>query len=281
MQENQPLAQEGLPLPWRGEQIETTQTMETMESCNFLDLLKERGLLPAAPVAAVEASLQPVEGTTIVAVRYADGVVVAGDRRATMGNSIVYDRADKVLIIDDEAVMAIAGSPAVAWDIARMLEMSVQYYRRSQLQRLSLNGKVRTLSRLLRQNLPLAIQGIGAVVPIFAAFDHAAAEGKIFFYDLLGAEFECVDFCTTGSGAHIVRGALYYQNRWGPQPLREMAGEQAVELVLKMLETAAEYDTATGGFREAAHIFPQVVQVTPTGLSTVPEAELAALYQRT
>ncbi len=254
--------------------------METMESCDFLDLLKERELLPAAPVVAAEASLQPVEGTTIVAVRCADGVVVAGDRRATMGNSVVYDRADKVLIIDDEAVMAIAGSPAVAWDIARMLEMSVQYYRRSQLQGLSLDGKVRTLSRLLRQNLPLAIQGIGAVVPIFAAFDHAAAKGKIFFYDLLGAEFECVDFCTTGSGSHIVRGALYYQNRWGPQPLREMAGEQAVELVLKMLETAAEYDTATGGFREAAHIFPQVVQVTAAGLSAVPEAELAALYPR-
>ena len=108
-------------MPWRRERI------ETMESCDFLDLLKERGLLPAAPVAAADASLQPVEGTTIVSVRCADGVVVAGDRRATMGNSVVYDRADKVLIIDDEAVMAIAGSPAVAWDIARMLEMSVQY----------------------------------------------------------------------------------------------------------------------------------------------------------
>lgn len=251
-----------------------------MESCDFLDLLKERGLLPAAPVAAAEGSLQPVEGTTIVAVRCADGVVVAGDRRATMGHSVVYDRADKVLIIDDEAVMAIAGSPAVAWDIARMLEMSVQYYRRSQLQGLSLDGKVRILSRLLRQNLPLAVQGIGAVVPIFAAFDHGAAHGKIFFYDLLGAEFECVDFCATGSGAHLVRGALYYQNRWGPQPLREMAGAQAVELVLKMLETAAEYDTATGGFREAAHVFPQVVQVTAEGLHLVPDADLAALYQR-
>ena len=113
------------------------------------------------------------------------------------------------------------------------------------------------------------------MVPIFAAFDHAAAKGKIFFYDLLGAEFECVDFCATGSGAHIVRGALYYQNRWGPQPLREMAGEQAVELLLKMLETAAEYDTRTGGFRESAHIFPQVVQVTAAGLSAVPDEELA------
>ena len=180
-----------------------------MESCDFLDLLKERGLLPAAPVAAAEASLQPVEGTTIVAVRCADGVVVAGDRRATMGNSVVYDRADKVLIIDDEAVMAIAGSPAVAWDIARMLEMSVQYYRRSQLQGLSLDGKVRTLSRLLRQNLPLAMQGIGAVVPIFAAFDHAATEGKIFFYDLSGGRVRVRGFLRHWVGrTHCARRAV-------------------------------------------------------------------------
>ena len=250
-----------------------------MESCDFLDLLREGGHLAAVPTAVPGEQIQPVEGTTIMAVRSADGVLVAGDRRATMGNLVVYDRADKVLSIDDDAIMAIAGSPAVAYDIARMLEMSVQYYRRSQLQRLSLDGKLRTLSRLLRQNLPMAMQGIGAVVPIFASYDEVAAQSKIFFYDLLGAEFECVDFCTTGSGSHIIRGALYYQNRWGSVRLRDMAEEQAVEQVIKMLETAAEYDTATGGFRETARVFPQVMRVRATGLSAVPESELARIYE--
>ena len=250
-----------------------------MESCDFLDLLREQGHLPVVPASVPQGAIETVEGTTIMALRYAGGVLVAGDRRATMGNLVVYDRADKVLSIDDDAVMAIAGSPAVAYDMARMLEVSVQYYRRSQLQRLSLDGKLRTLSRLLRQNLPMAMQGIGAVVPIFAAFDEVAEQSKIFFYDLLGAEFECVDFCTTGSGSHIIRGALYYQNRWGT-PLQEMAEEQAVEMVVKMLETAAEYDTATGGFRATAQIFPQVMRVTAAGLSAVPEDELAACYER-
>ena len=249
-----------------------------MESCDFLDLLREGGHLAAVPAAVPGEQIHPVEGTTIMAVRYADGVLVAGDRRATMGNLVVYDRADKVLSIDDDAIMAIAGSPAVAYDIARMLEMSVQYYRRSQLQRLSLDGKLRTLSRLLRQNLPMAMQGIGAVVPIFASYDEVAAQSKIFFYDLLGAEFECVDFCTTGSGSHIIRGALYYQNRWGT-PLEEMREGQAVETVVKMLETAAEYDTATGGFRQTARIFPQVMKVTAAGLGAVPEEELAEIYE--
>ena len=131
-----------------------------MESCDFLDLLKEGGHLSVAPIMVQEELIEQVEGTTIMAVRYADGVLVAGDRRATMGNLVVYDRADKVLSIDDDTVMAIAGSPSVAYDIARMLEMSVQYYRRSQLQRLSLDGKLRTLSRLLRQNLPLAFASV-------------------------------------------------------------------------------------------------------------------------
>ena len=250
-----------------------------MESCDFLDLLKEGGHLSSALTGPPQQKIEQVEGTTIMAVRYAEGVLVAGDRRATMGNLVVYDRADKVLCIDDEAVMAIAGSPSVAYDIARMLEMSVQYYRRSQLQRLSLDGKLRTLSRLLRQNLPMAMQGIGAVVPIYAAYDQNAGESKIFFYDLLGAEFECVDFCTTGSGSNIIRGALYYQNRWAT-PLAEMPEEQAVETVLKMLETAAEYDTATGGFRATARIVPQVMKVTAEGLGVVPEAELAAIYEK-
>ncbi|MEE2629060.1 MAG: proteasome subunit alpha, partial [Candidatus Latescibacterota bacterium] len=92
-----------------------------MESCDFLDLLREGGHLAAVPAAVPGEQIEPVEGTTIMAVRYADGVLVAGDRRATMGNLVVYDRADKVLSIDDDAIMAIAGSPAVAYDIARML----------------------------------------------------------------------------------------------------------------------------------------------------------------
>ncbi len=197
-----------------------------MESSDFLDLLKERGQWTPPPLVGSEAvHVEEAEGTTILAVRYADGVLVAGDRRATMGNTVVYDRADKVLCIDDEAVMALSGSPAIAYEIARMLEISFQYYRRSQLQVLSLEGKLRTLSRLLRENLPLAMQGIGAVVPIFVAFDAEADEGRIYFYDLLGAQFESVDFCTTGSGSPGIRGAFYYLNRWGEQPLAQMAEE--------------------------------------------------------
>ena len=246
---------------------------------DFLNLLKERGLLPEAPGAAAggAVSMETTEGTTILALRYRDGVLVAGDRRATMGNTVIYDRADKVLSVDDRSVLALSGSPANAYEIARLLEMSLQHYRRSQLQELSLDGRLRTLSRLLRENLPMAMQGIGAVVPIYATYEVGEGAGKIYFYDVLGAQFETADFCTTGSGSPIIRGALYYLNRW-ERPFAEMPEEDSLTLILKMLETAAEYDTATGGYKPVARVFPQVKAVTAEGISTIPEERLEALY---
>ena len=217
------------------------------------------------------------DGTPLHPIGYRVCVLVAGDRRATMGNVVVYDRAEKVISIDDDSVLAISGSPAIAYEIARMLEMSVQYYRRSQLQDLSLDGKLRSLSRLLRQNLPMAMQGVGAVIPIYALFDKLEDIGKIFFYDLLGATFESVDFCTTGSGSHIIRGALYYANRWGEVPLAKMDDKMALETIVKMLETAAEYDTATGGYNSTSLIYPTVMRVRTDGISTVSEEELKSI----
>jgi proteasome beta subunit len=245
---------------------------------DFLSLLRERGMLPATP--AMNPSGTPaIEGTTVLAVRFAEGVLIAGDRRATMGNTVVHDRADKVLTIDDEAALALSGSPAAAYEIARLLEMSFQHYRRTQLQPLSLEGKLRVLSRLLRDNLPLALQGIGAVVPIFAAFDRGTGNGRIYFCDLLGAQFESVDFCATGSGSHIIRGALYYLNRWGEPPLARMDEAASLALVLRLLETAAAYDTATGGYRPEARVFPQVVRISAGGIAAIPETALEAVYR--
>ncbi len=251
-----------------------------MDSCDFLDLLQEKGNLPDEVNLLKSAEqFDSVEGTTILAIRYRDGVLVSGDRRATMGNVVVYDRAEKVIPIDDDSVLAISGSPAIAYEIARMLEMSVQYYRRSQLQDLSLDGKLRSLSRLLRQNLSMAMQGVGAVIPIYALFDKSEGEGrgKIFFYDLLGATFESVDFCTTGSGSHIIRGALYFVNRWGNIPLAEMDERMALETTVKMLETAAEYDTATGGYKPSSLVYPTVMRVRADGISKVSEEELKSI----
>ena len=122
-------------------------------------------------------SFTPTQATTILAFKFTGGVLVAGDRRATAGNTVVYDRADKVLEIDRHSIMAIAGVPATAWEMARVLEHSLQYFRRTQLQEMSVDGKVRALSKLLRDNFGFVVQGIGVVVPIFATYDFAG-EGR-------------------------------------------------------------------------------------------------------
>jgi proteasome beta subunit len=254
---------------------------------DFQSLLTAQGWRLPAPNAvtagqSVGHSLPQTEGTTILAVKFRDGVIVAGDRRATMGNMIVYDRADKVLNVDEHSILAISGVPSVAWEIGRVLEHSFKYYRRSQLQEMSLAGKVRSLSKLLKENIPMALQGIGIVVPIFAAYDledGKSGGGKVFFYDALGAQFEAVDYATTGSGSPAVRSVLYYQNTWGSKPLAKMTETESVTLALRLLDTAAEFDTATGGYNRRANIFPMVRVITKDGIHEVGDEELAKVYK--
>ena len=207
-------------------------------------------------------------------------MLVAGDRRATAGNVVMYDRADKVLEIDRNSVMAIAGSPATASEMARILEHSFQFYRRSQLQEMSVEGKVRALSKLLRENLGLVMQGVGVVVPLFATYDRASADPtKVYFYDAMGAQFEAADYASSGSGSPAVRSVLYYQNRWGSERIRELDETASIRLALQALDTAADADTATGGVDRSGRIYPIVKVVNASGITTVPDSRLAELYQ--
>lgn len=253
---------------------------------DFLSLLKHAGVETGRPL---EVQAQPVShdieiahSTTVIAVRYRDGVMIAGDRRATAGTAVIYDKAEKVLQIDNSSVLAISGSPAIAYEIARILEHSFQYFRRSQLQELSLEGKLRMLSRLIRDNLAMALQGIGGVIPIFAIYDarNGSQEngGKIFFYDALGAHFENVDFATTGSGSIWIRGVLRYLNRWGETRLEEMDEQQATITILRLLDTASEYDAATSGYNAKSQIFPTVKTVTADGVQTSTDEYLEESY---
>ena len=250
-------------------------------SDDFPALLRRKGLLtPAADVSRIGDTSKWVqtESTTILAFKFAGGVLVAGDRRATAGNTVVYDRADKVLEIDRHSIMAIAGVPATAWEMARVLEHSFQFFRRTQLQEMSVDGKVRALSKLLRDNFGFAIQGIGMVVPIFATYDSTA---RLYFYDAMGAQFEVTEYAATGSGSPAVRGILHYENSWGKKPLQKLHEDEAVTVALRALDTAAESDTATGGVDRGGKIFPIIKIVSGDGITTMPERKIAALFKKT
>ncbi|HWB59284.1 MAG TPA: proteasome subunit alpha [Chthoniobacteraceae bacterium] len=252
---------------------------------DFPTLLRRQGLYPDAaqiatqPAAAPHANIPHTESTTILAFKFADGVLVAGDRRATSGNVVVYDRADKVLEIDRHSLMAIAGVPATAWEMARVLEHSFQFYRRSQLQEMSLDGKVRALSKLLRDNFGFVMQGVGIVVPIFATYDAPTDAARLYFYDAMGAQFEAVDYAATGSGSPAVRSILYYENTWGKHPLRTMDERDAVITALRALDTAAESDTATGGVDRRGKSYPIVKIISKSGITTLAEETLAEIFR--
>ena len=247
---------------------------------DFPALLRRKGLLaPVADISKISDTSKWVqtESTTILAFKFAGGVLVAGDRRATAGNTVVYDRADKVLEIDRHSIMAIAGVPATAWEMARVLEHSFQFFRRTQLQEMSVDGKVRALSKLLRENFGFAIQGIGMVVPIFATYEEGP---RLYFYDAMGAQFEVTEYAATGSGSPAVRGILHYENRWGKKPLQKLHEDEAVTMALRALDTAAEADTATGGVDRSGKIFPIIKIVSSEGITTLPERKIGALFKK-
>jgi proteasome beta subunit len=253
---------------------------------DFLELLKERGYQFGTPNALIGVDqtgrgIPPdiTRATTILAMKYRDGVLVAGDRRATAGNMVMYDRTDKVLELDRYCVLAIAGVPATAFEMVRILEHSFKYYRRSQLQEMSFEGKLRALIKLLKENVPAALAGTGAVVPIFAGYDQDQETAKIFFYDILGAEFEGAEYAVSGSGSPTIRGILHYMNRWGERPLEQLAEEEATVLVLRLLNSAAEFDSATGGINPELDLYPIIKVITKAGVKTLPVDRLKPLFE--
>ena len=138
-------------------------------------------LLPKNPISQVSASAsapQFVQATTVFAFHCREGVIIAGDHRATAGNTIFSDKTEKILELDAHSLMAIAGVPATAFEMARTLQTTFEFYRRSQLQSMSLPAKIRALSKLLRDNLPATLQGFGVVAPIFAGVELSDPEGR-------------------------------------------------------------------------------------------------------
>jgi len=249
---------------------------------DFVSLLARHQLTALRAENTAAAPVQ-TEGTTVFAMHFTGGVLIAGDQRATAGNVIVTDRVEKVMTLDRTSVLAIAGVPAMAFEMVRVLRSSFEHYRRSQLQPMSLASKVRMMSRLLRDNLPMTLQGVGVVMPLFAGVDTlAGSEGRpeIFFYDPLGAEFRAVGFAASGSGAGTVRSVLSFQHRFGnPQPAA-MDLEAAVLFALRLLMVASEFDAATAGVSPEHARYATIKILDASGVREVSQQTQEALLQR-
>lgn len=241
--------------------------MNTAESRTFAQLVG----FEFGPVSKGKGGLE-THGTTVLAVRFDQGVLILADRRATAGNLIMFDLAEKVMALDDSTVIAISGSFARSVEIARYLKHSFKYYRRTTLTEMSLDGKLMDISRALAGNMSMAMEGIGVFLPIVAAYDRDADEFSVHFFDGAGAMFQNGAYACAGSGSERIRGVFEYLARTkGP-----WAGRSREEVLfdgLQMLDIAADLDSATGGFTKT----PPIVKVLDrTGAYPLPKAELEA-----
>ncbi len=235
-------------------------------------------LLPKPSFPSVAASAPhplALEATTVFAFHCADGVIIGGDHRATAGHTVFSDRTEKILELDSYSLMAIAGVPAMAFEMARTLQTAFEFYRRSQLQPMSLAAKIRALSKLLRENLPATLQGVGAVSPIFVGSENGHMDGKpvIFFYDPLGAQFEAAAFAGSGSGSGTIKSILHYLEAWGRPRPAELPLAEAVTLANRLLMTAAEFDTATGGVHPDQQEFATIKLLSREGIQSISRSE--------
>ena len=244
---------------------------------SFADLVASCApdLLPgAAGPAAPAAGTAPLpHGTTIIAIRFADGVVMAGDRRATAGNMIAQHDIEKVFRSDDYSAVGIAGVAGIGLELVRLFQLELEHYEKLEGRTLSLEGKANRLSAFVRGNLSAAMQGL-MVVPLFAGFDEVAGQGRIFSYDATGGRYEERPFHAVGSGSVFARGALKKLYTDG------LSADDAVLLCMQALYDAADDDSATGGPDLARQIYPVIAVITADGFRRLPEAE-AGEYART
>ncbi|MFD0318875.1 proteasome subunit beta [Streptomyces flavalbus] len=214
-------------------------------------------------------------GTTVLALAYGDGVLIAGDRRATMGNLIAQRDLEKVHPADDHTAVAFAGSVGLALDMVKLYQVELAHFEKIEGTPMTFGAKAARLAGLLRQNLAQAMQGL-AVVPLLAGYDPTAPEGRrgrIVAYDVAGGAYEKSAFHAEGSGSPYARGALKKLYRPG------MARREAALAALHALYDAADDDSATGGPDLNRRIFPVVSVITGDGFERLPEAETARLSQ--
>jgi len=220
----------------------------------------------------LQTTVESTQATTVLAIRYADGVVMAGDRRATSGHLISHRTIEKVFPADRHSGVAIAGAAGPAVEMVKIFQVQLEHYEKVEGQRLSLEGKANQLGGMVRGNLPAAMQGL-AVVPIFAGFDTKRGVGRLFQYDITGGRYEERDYAASGSGS------LHASTVVKLGFAESMSPDSAVNLALSALWHAADEDSATGGPDPVRGIYPVVATISATGFERLEDTTIAAAFE--
>ncbi|HEB89376.1 MAG TPA: proteasome subunit beta [Deltaproteobacteria bacterium] len=211
-------------------------------------------------------------GTTVLAMRFGEGVVVGGDRLATAGHSVASRDVVKVFETDPYSVMAISGAAGPCIEMARILSVELEHYEKIEGESLELEGKANKLSQMIRANLPAAMQGL-AVVPLFAGYDTRRKTGRLWKFDITGGRYEETEFDATGSGGLYARESL--KHGWS----QDIGRDDAVRIAVEALTAAADEDRATGGVDLERGIYPVIRICTEAGQSAASDEEIDAIYR--
>jgi proteasome beta subunit len=246
---------------------------------SFTDYLRHAApeLLPASigSADAIAPSSQLPHGTTIVALRYPGGVLIAGDRRSTQGNMIAGRDVQKVYITDDYTATGIAGTAAIAVEFARLYAVELEHYEKLEGVPLTFAGKVNRLAIMVRGNLGAAMQGLVAL-PLLAGFDIGDPDpekaGRIVSFDAAGGwNLEEEGYQSVGSGSIFAKSSikkLYSQ---------VTDADSALRVAIEALYDAADDDSATGGPDLVRGIYPTAVTIGADGAINVAERRIAEL----
>jgi len=237
---------------------------------SFIDLVHRQGLSPSLPADLTDLSIP--HATTCVALRYNDGVVMAGDRRATSGNWISHRSMEKVVQADEFSGVAIAGAAGPAMEMIKLFQLQLEHYEKMEGKHLSLEGKANQLSVMVRNNLPAAMQGL-MVVPIFAGYEPRDGKGRLWDYDATGGRYEEREYVAVGSGGMLAGTVIKVGWR------NDLSRDEAVLLACKALWEAAEADSATGGPDALRGVYPIVASISSVGWESAPDDELARVFE--
>jgi proteasome beta subunit len=215
---------------------------------------------------------QVPHGTTVVAAKYADGVLLAGDRMATEGYQVAMRNIEKVYKTDEHSAMAIAGAAGPCIEMARLFRIELEHYEKIEGMELDLEGKANKLGQMIRQNLPMAMQGL-VVVPIFTGYDLKRNQGRIYKYDVTGGTYEEIDYYAVGSGGKDARNSLKKTYR------SQATKDEVLRMVMEALFDAADEDRGTGGVDILRGIYPTIKDVTKDGIADIPVDRIRAVYE--
>jgi proteasome beta subunit len=229
-------------------------------------------LLPSRRPLPAGGAFDAPHGTTIATVTFDGGVVMAGDRRATMGNIIANRDMEKVFAADEYSAVGIAGTAGIAIELVKLFQVELEHYEKIEGTLLSLEGKANRLASMIRANLGMAMQGL-SVVPLFAGYDLDQGGGRIFSYDVTGGCYEEKDHHSVGSGSLFARGAL--KKMWHPG----MDADEAVRVAVEALYDAADDDSATGGPDLGRRIWPTLAVVDAEGVRFVSDDDLERVVE--